>query len=322
MKIRLTGYLAVVTAMLTAASIFTSSVEARTSKQTYARVTYNKVKIDEVEIFYREAGDRTKPAILLLHGFPSSSHMFRDLIPLLADKFHLIAPDYPGYGHSSAPPVSEFKYTFDNVANIVDKFTVAIGLKRYAIYIQDYGSPVGFRLAVRNPEKITAIIVQNGNAYAEGLSENAEPLKTYGLARDPKIEETVRGILKPEVTKFQYVHGAKNPNRISPDTWTHDQALLDRPGNAEIQLELFADYVSNIKSYPIWQEYLRKHQPPTLIVWGKNDPYFTLKNIDGFRRDLKEPEVHILDGGHFAAEEYTEEIAQHITQFFAKRTIK
>ena len=298
-----------------------STIDAQ-SKQSITTVNYNTVKIDGLDIFYREAGDRSKPTVLLLHGFPTSSHMFRNLIPLLADKFHVVAPDYPGFGQSAAPSADEFNYTFDNLANIIQKFTIAIGLKRYAIYVQDYGSPVGFRLAVKAPERISAIIVQNGNAYLEGLSENAEPLKTYGLARDPKIEETVRGILKPEITKFQYLHGAKNPNRVSPDAWTLDQALLDRPGNTEIQLELFADYVSNIKAYPFWQEYLREHQPPTLVVWGKNDPYFTIKNIDGFRRDLKEPEVHILDGGHFALEEYTNEIAEYMKQFFAKRSIK
>lgn len=321
MKIRSRRFLAVV-ATVFAVLIFISTIDAQTSKQPNTAVAYNTVKIDGLDIFYREAGDRSKPTILLLHGFPTSSHMFRDLIPLLADKFHLVAPDYPGYGYSSAPLATEFNYTFDELAKVVDKFTLAVGLRRYAIYVQDYGSPVGFRLAVKNPEKITAIIVQNGNAYLEGLSETAEPLKTYGLARDPKIEETVRGILKPEITKFQYIHGAKNLNLVSPDTWTHDQALLDRPGNTEIQLELFADYVSNIKVYPSWHEYLRKHQPPLLVVWGKNDPYFTLKNIDGFRRDLKEPEIHILDGGHFALEEYTDEIAQYIRQFFAKRSIK
>ena len=248
--------------------------------------------------------------------------MFRNLIPRLADNFHVVAPDYPGFGQSSAPDVKQFNYTFDNLANVIDKFTLAVGLKRYAIYVQDYGSPVGFRLAVKNPAKISAIIEQNGNAYLEGLSEAAAPLRLYGETRDPKMAEALRGFLKPETTKFQYTHGAKNLNRISPDTWTHDQALLDRPGNADIQLALFADYSSNVKAYPVWHEYLRKNQPPTLVVWGRNDPFFTLKNIDGFRRDLKEPEIHLLDGGHFALEEYTDEIAQYIKQFFAKRSIK
>ena len=303
-----------------AALIFISTINAQTSKN--ATVTYNTVKIDGLDIFYREAGDRSKPTILLLHGFPTSSFMFRNLIPQLADNFHVVAPDYPGFGQSSAPDVKQFNYTFDNLANVIDKFTLAVGIKRYAIYVQDYGSPVGFRLAVKNPEKISAIIEQNGNAYLEGLSEAAAPLRLYGETRDPKIAETLRGFLKPETTKFQYTHGAKNLNRVSPDTWTHDQALLDRPGNADIQLALFADYSSNVKAYPVWHEYLRKNQPPTLVVWGKNDPFFTLKNIDGFRRDLKEPEIHLLDGGHFALEEYTDEIAQYIKQFFAKRSIK
>lgn len=305
-----------------AALIFISTMNAQTSKQPDTTVTYNTVKIDGLDIFYREAGDRSKPTILLLHGFPTSSFMFRDLIPRLADSFHVVAPDYPGFGQSSAPDVKQFNYTFDNLANVIDKFTLAVGIKRYAIYVQDYGSPVGFRLAVKNPEKISAIIEQNGNAYLEGLSEAAAPLRLYGETRDPKIAETLRGFLKPETTKFQYTHGAKNLNRVSPDTWTHDQALLDRPGNADIQLALFADYSSNVKAYPVWHEYLRKNQPPTLVVWGKNDPFFTLKNIDGFRRDLKEPEIHLLDGGHFALEEYTDEIAQYIRQFFAKRSIK
>ena len=321
MKTRSKRLLMVVSAGF-AALIFISTMNAQTSKQPDTTVTYNTVKIDGLDIFYREAGDRSKPTILLLHGFPTSSFMFRNLIPRLADNFHVVAPDYPGFGQSSAPDVKRFNYTFDNLANVIDKFTLAVGLKRYAIYVQDYGSPVGFRLAVKNPEKISAIIEQNGNAYLEGLSEAAAPLRLYGETRDPKMAEALRGFLKPETTKFQYTHGAKNLNRISPDTWTHDQALLDRPGNADIQLALFADYSSNVKAYPVWHEYLRKNQPPTLVVWGRNDPFFTLKNIDGFRRDLKEPEIHLLDGGHFALEEYTDEIAQYIKQFFAKRSIK
>ncbi|MBI1762972.1 MAG: alpha/beta hydrolase [Acidobacteria bacterium] len=290
--------------------------------QRLTQTTYNTVKIDGLDIFYREAGDPSKPTILLLHGFPTSSHMFRNLIPALADRFHLVAPDYPGFGQSSAPAANEFNYTFDNLANIIDKFTNTIGLKKYSLYVQDYGAPVGFRLALKNPGRVQTLIVQNGNAYEEGLSEAAAPLKTFGETRDPKIAEVLRGFLKQETTKFQYTQGARRQNRISPDTWTHDQALLDRPGNAEIQLALFADYSSNIESYPAWHEYLRKHQPPTLIVWGRNDPFFTVKNIDGFRRDLKNVEVHLLDGGHFALEEYTGDIAEKICNFFAAHKIK
>ena len=319
MKTRSKRFLVIISAGF-AALISISTVDAQTPKD--ATVTYNTVKIDGLDIFYREAGDRSKPTILLLHGFPTSSFMFRNLMPQLADNFHVVAPDYPGFGQSSAPDVKQFNYTFDNLANVIDNFTLAVGIKRYAIYVQDYGSPVGFRLAVKHPEKISAIIEQNGNAYLEGLSEAAAPLRLYGETLDPKIAETLRGFLKPETTKFQYTQGSKNLNRVSPDTWTHDQALLDRPGNADIQLALFADYSSNVKSYPVWHEYLRKHQPPTLVVWGKNDPFFTLNNIDGFRRDLKEPEIHLLDGGHFALEEYTDEIAQYIEHFFAKRSIK
>ena len=218
MKTRSKRFLMVVSAAF-AALIFISTIDAQTSKQPGTTVTFNTIKIDGLDIFYREAGDRSKPTILLLHGFPTSSFMFRNLIPQLADDFHLVAPDYPGFGQSSAPDVKQFNYTFDNLANVIDKFTLAVGLKRYAIYVQDYGSPVGFRLAVKNPEKISAIIEQNGNAYLEGLSEAAAPLRLYGETLDPKIAETLRGFLKPETTKFQYTHGAKNLNRVSPDTW-------------------------------------------------------------------------------------------------------
>jgi pimeloyl-ACP methyl ester carboxylesterase len=308
--------------MVLAAGLVVSGLSVRAQKNADSAIAYNTVKIDGLDIFYREAGDKSKPTILLLHGFPTSSFMFRNLIPQLADKFHVVAPDYPGFGQSSAPDASDFNYTFDNLANVIDKFTVAVNLKKYSLYVQDYGSPVGFRLALRNPQKIQALIVQNGNAYEEGLSEAAAPLKLYGETRDPKIETALRGFLKPEITKFQYTEGAKDLSRISPDTWTHDQALLDREGNAEIQLALFADYSSNVKSYGAWHEYLKKNQPPTLVVWGKNDPFFTLKNIDGFRRDLKNVEVHLLDGGHFALEEYTDEIAADIRVFFDKQKIK
>lgn len=286
------------------------------------RVSYHTVQIDGLDIFYREAGDPSKPAILLLHGFPTSSHMFRNLIPALADGFHLVAPDYPGFGQSSAPPAGEFQYTFDNLADVIDKFTSVVGLTQYSLYVQDYGSPVGFRLALKHPGRVQALIVQNGNAYEEGLSDLAAPLKTFGATHDAKIGEALRGFLKPEATRFQYTHGAHDPKRISPDAWTHDQALLDRPGNDAIQLALFADYSSNVKSYPAWHEYLRRYQPPTLVVWGKNDPFFTVKNIDGFQRDLKNVNVRLFDGGHFALEEYPEEIAAQIRDFFAAQNIR
>jgi len=233
------------------------------------RVTYHTIKIDGQDIFYREAGDKNNPTILLLHGFPSSSFMFRDLMPLLADNYHVVAPDYPSFGQSSMPKVTEFEYTFENLTNVVDKFAQALNLNKYSLYVQDYGAPIGFRLAVRHPERVQAIIVQNGNAYANGLSEDAAPLRTYGETGDEKIGEALKGFLAFETTKSQYVGGAKNPQFVSPDTWTLDQFLLDREGNQAIQLALFKNYFTNIRQYDAWHEYFRQYQPPTLVVWGK-----------------------------------------------------
>jgi pimeloyl-ACP methyl ester carboxylesterase len=291
---------------------------ASTSSNEHA-VTYNTLKIDKVEIFYREAGDPNRPTILLLHGFPTSSHMFRNLIPLLADKYHVVAPDYPGFGYSSAPSVSEFTYTFDQLTNVIDRFVAAKGLKRYSLYLQDYGAPIGYRLAVKYPERVDALIVQNGNAYKEGLRGFWNPLKNYWA--NPSVENAnkLRDFLKLEATKWQYTHGTRNPNRISPDTWTIDQALLDRPGNQEIQLKLFLDYGSNPSLYPQWHEYFRKHQPPTLIVWGKNDQIFPAEGAEPYKRDLKNIEFHLLDTGHFALEEEGYHIAQLIETFLAKQ---
>jgi pimeloyl-ACP methyl ester carboxylesterase len=288
--------------------------------QPESAVKYKTVKIDGLDIFYREAGDPTKPNLLLLHGFPTSSFMFRDLIPQLADSYHVVAPDYPGFGQSSMPTTTEFDYTFENLTSVVDKFTQAVGLIKYSIYVQDYGSPIGFRLAVKHPERIQSLIIQNGNAYEFGLSENATFLKTYGETHDPKTTETILNFLTLEGTRFQYVTGAHDPGLISPDTWNHDQPLLDRPGNKEIQLALFADYSSNVKSYPRWHEYFRKNQPPTLVVWGKNDPFFTVRGVEeGYKKDLKNIEIHYYDGGHFALEEYGPEIAQAIRDFLRKK---
>lgn len=282
-------------------------------------VTYNTMKIDNLEIFYREAGDPAKPTILLLHGFPTSSHMFRNLIPLLADKYHVIAPDYPGFGYSSAPKVSELTYTFDQLAKVIDRFVAAKGLQKYSLYVQDYGAPIGYRLAVKHPERIEALIVQNGNAYQEGLREFWIPLKNYW--KNPSVENAnmLRDAFKPEATKWQYTHGTRNPNRISPDNWTIDQALLERPGNQEIQLKLFLDYGSNPPLYPQWQEYFRKYQPPTLIVWGKNDQIFPAQGAEPYKRDLKNIEFHLLDTGHFALEEEGDHIADLIKTFLAKQ---
>lgn len=301
-----------------------SSIKAQqTTSKTETAITYNTVKIDGLDIFYREAGNKTKPTILLLHGFPTSSFMFRNLIPRLADKFHVVAPDYPGYGQSSMPKVNEFDYTFENLTNIVEKFTNAVGLTKYSLYVQDYGAPIGFRLAVKHPEKVQALIIQNGNAYEEGLTEATAFLKSYGETRDPQLTAKLLGFLKLETTKFQYTYGASNPKLISPDTWIYDQALLDREGNNDIQIALFADYLSNVKLYPAWHEYFRRNQPPTLVVWGKNDPFFSVKGVEeGYKKDLKNIEIHYFETGHFALEEESEAIASSIREFFAKQKIK
>lgn len=278
------------------------------------------ISIDGQTIFYREAGNKEKtPTILLLHGFPTSSHMFRNLIPALADKFHLIAPDYPGFGNSSMPTVDKFQYTFDNLAEVVDKFIERIGLEKYSMYVMDYGAPIGYRLAVKHPERIEALIVQNGNAYDEGLREFWEPLKAYWSEPNEKNKDALKKFLTLEATKWQYTHGVKNENAISPDNWLLDQSLLDRPGNKEIQLQLFYDYSSNPPLYPQWQEYFRKYQPPTLVVWGRNDSIFPKEGAVSYQRDLKNIEVHLLDTGHFALEEEGELIAELISRFLIAR---
>jgi pimeloyl-ACP methyl ester carboxylesterase len=278
------------------------------------------ISVDGQTIFYREAGNKEKtPTILLLHGFPTSSHMFRNLIPALADKFHLIAPDYPGFGNSSMPTVDEFQYTFDHLAEIVDKFIERIGLEKYSIYLMDYGAPIGFRLAVKHPERMEALIVQNGNAYDEGLREFWDPLKAYWSEPNEKNKDALKKFLTVEATRWQYTHGVKNENAISPDNWLLDQLLLDRPGNKEIQLQLFYDYRSNPPLYPQWQDYFRKYQPPTLVVWGRNDQIFTKEGAVPYQRDLKNIEVHLLDTGHFALEEEGELIAELISRFLITR---
>ncbi|MEO2046334.1 MAG: alpha/beta hydrolase [Pirellulales bacterium] len=283
-------------------------------------VVYHKTtQIDGLDIFYREAGPKYAPTVLLLHGFPTSSHMFRNLIPALADRYHIVAPDYPGYGNSSAPSVRDFEYTFDNLANVVEKFTEKVGLKKYSIYLMDYGAPVGFRLAVRHPERAEALIVQNENAYDEGIDNDFwKPIKEYWKNRLTAQGDKLRSLLTLGATKWQYTHGVRNVETISPDTWGHVQPLLDRPGNQEIQLALFHSYGSNPPLYPKWQAYLRKHQPPTLIVWGKNDPIFPAAGTHPYQRDLKNLEIHLLDTGHFALEEDGDVIAGHIGKFLGK----
>jgi len=283
------------------------------------RVLYKTANVDDLKIFYREAGPKQGPNVVLLHGFPSSSHMFRELMPLLADKYNVIAPDYPGYGYSDAPPADQFSYTFDHLADVIDHFLDQQNITRYSIYIQDYGSPVGFRLATRHPERIQAIITQNGNAYDEGLAPFwAEYLYPYWKERNPETETKVRKLLTLETTKFQYQHGYRDPAHISPDAWSFDQAALDRPGNDRIQLDLAYDYRVNPPLYPKWHQYLRDKQPPVLAVWGKNDPIFSAPGAEAFLRDNPKTELHLLDTGHFALEEDAAEIGFLINAFLER----
>ena len=275
-------------------------------------VAYRTLNIDGVNIFYREAGPADGPTVLLLHGWPSSSHMFRDLIPKLADRFHLIAPDYPGFGYSDAPSPSEFAYTFDNLSTLVEKFIDTLGIAKLSMYVQDYGGPIGLRIATKRPELIRAIVVQNANFHAEGISENLAPLARYWESRSAEDEAAVRAFLTPETTKFQYIHGAAQPERVSPDAYTLDQNRLDRDGNDEIQLALFYDYRTNLPLYPIWQEYFRTRKPPMLVVSGKYDPFFLPAGAEAIGRDNPNATVILLDGGHFALEEHSQHIADEM----------
>jgi pimeloyl-ACP methyl ester carboxylesterase len=282
-------------------------------------VSYHTVKVDGLNIFYREAGPRNAPTVLLLHGFPTSSQMFRNLIPLLADKYHLVAPDYPGYGQSDMPLVDQFDYSFDHLAEIVNKFTAQLGLAKYAIYVQDYGGPIGFRLAAAHPDRITAIVVQNGNAYDEGLDNDFwAPLKLYWADKSEANAARLRPLFELEATKWQYSEGYRDVSHVSPDAWMLDQAYMDRAGNKEIQLELFYSYGSNPGHYPEWQAYFRKYQPPMLITWGKNDKIFPPAGAHPYLRDLPKAELHLLDTGHFALEEDGEQIAQYIREFLPR----
>ncbi len=288
--------------------------------QSDVQVLHKTIKVGDVDIFYREAGPVNAPAILLLHGFPTSSQMFRNLIPQLGGKYRVIAPDYPGYGHSSMPAHDKFTYTFDNLAQVIDDFTTKVGLTKYALYVQDYGAPIGYRLASAHPERITAIVVQNGNAYDEGLDNDFwKPVKAYWQEpKNPEKRNALRGLLTYEATRWQYTDGVKNPELISPDGPAHDQFLLDRPGNDEVQLDMFLSYGSNPPLYPKWQEYFRKHQPPMLIVWGKNDQIFPAAGAEPYKRDLKTLEFHLLDAGHFALESNGAEIAALMKDFLGR----
>ena len=303
--------------VLVLASCLSLAEEARPVAQDVpvAQTLHKTIEVDGLTIFYREAGPKAAPVVLLLHGFPTSSQMFRNLMPKLADRYRVIAPDYPGFGNSSMPSVEAFDYSFDNLARVIEAFTEKLELQRYSLYVMDYGAPVGYRLATKHPERVQALIVQNGNAYVEGLREFWKPFRAYWKDRNPETVKPLVEFLKPDVTKWQYTHGTRNAETISPDTWTVDQYLLDRPGNAAIQLQLFYDYGSNPPLYPAWQAYFREHQPPTLIVWGKNDFIFPAEGAHPYKRDLETIEFHLLDTGHFALEEEGNVIATHIRCF-------
>jgi len=280
---------------------------------------YQYATIEGNNVFYREAGSKIAPTILLLHGFPTSSHMFRDLIPALADRFHVVAPDLPGFGFSDAPKRKQFRYTFDHLAKVIDGFTQTIGLERFAIYIFDYGAPVGLRLALAHPERIIAIISQNGNAYEEGLSQGWNPIQKYWKEPTAENRATLRDFLKPEATKSQYLYGVQDAIRVAPESYELDSALLARPGNDEIQLDLFLDYTSNVALYPKFQEYFRTKKPPLLAVWGKSDPFFLPAGAEAFKRDNPDAEVNFYDTGHFALETHAEEIASTIRDFLGRK---
>ena len=287
---------------------------------TEGRVLYKRVRVHDLSIFYREAGLPSQPTIVLLHGFPSSSHMYRDLIPKLSAQYHVIAADMPGFGYSDQPSIDEFEYSFGHLAEIIDAFLETLGVDRYSIYIQDYGSPVGFRLFLKHPDRIQAIITQNGNAYLEGLSPFwAESIEPYWKEKTEANEKKARDLLTFEVTKFQYTEGFVNRELVSPDSYIFDQMTLDRPGNQEIQLALFYDYRNNVEQYPAWHEALRRHQPPVLAVWGKNDPIFLPAGAEAYKRDVPKSEIHLLDTGHFALEDHADTIAQFILAFLSSR---
>jgi pimeloyl-ACP methyl ester carboxylesterase len=275
-------------------------------------IKYRTADVDGFKIFYREAGEAGAPKLLLLHGFPTAGHMFRDLIPHLADRFHIIAPDLPGFGNSDMPGRG---YTFERIAEKIDRFTETVGFDRYAVYVFDYGAPTGFRLAVRHPDRITAIISQNGNAYEEGLSEGWTPIRAYWQDASPANREALRAFLKPETTVWQYTHGVPDATKVSPDGYSLDNHYLARPGADEVQLDLFGDYKSNVALYPTFQTYFRNHKPPLLAVWGKNDPFFLPPGAEAFKRDIPAAVVRFFDTGHFALETHATEIAAAIRDF-------
>ncbi|PSL52781.1 pimeloyl-ACP methyl ester carboxylesterase [Saccharothrix carnea] len=280
--------------------------------------SYRYADIDGQRVFYREAGHADAPVVVLLHGFPTSSHMFRELIPRLADRYRVIAPDHIGFGHSSAPSPDEFDYTFDALTDITLGLLDHLGVRRHALYIQDYGAPIGLKIASRHPERVTAIVTQSGNAYTEGFTPFWEPLFAYATNPGPDTEPAVRALLTLDATRRQYTHGVKDPSRISPDTWVHDQALLDRPGNAEVQLALFRDYRNNLDAYPAFQQYFRDTRVPLLAVWGRHDEIFGPDGALAYRRDLPDAEIHLLDAGHFALEDQLDTVTGYLRGFLGR----
>jgi len=281
-------------------------------------VTYHTADVEAFKIFYREAGAREAPTLLLLHGFPSAGHMFRDLIPLLADRYHLVAPDLPGFGQSDAPSHTTFAYSFDSIANLIDRFTEVIGISRFAIYIFDYGAPTGLRIAVKHPDRVSAIISHNGNAYEEGLSEGWNPIRAYWQDASSANRNALRAFLTPETTRWQYTHGVPDPSALSPDGYSLDNFYLARPGQDDIQLDLFGDYKSNVRLYPTFQRYFRDHKPKLLAVWGRHDPFFLPAGADAYRRDIPNAVVRFFDTGHFALETHAIEIAAEIRAFLGR----
>ena len=282
------------------------------------KITYRTASVDGMKIFYREAGPTNAPTLLLLHGFPTSSHMFRGLIPLLADRFHIVAPDLPGFGQSDLPSRDAFSYTFARSAEVIGRFTEVVNLKRFAIYIFDYGAPVGLRIALKHPERVTAIISQNGNAYEEGLSDGWNPIRTYWREPTKANRDALRSFLSPETTFWQYTHGVSDPSVVSPDGYSLDDFYLARPGAHEAQLDLMLDYASNVALYPQFQAYFRNRQPPLLAVWGRNDPFFLPAGAEAYRRDIPGADVRFFDTGHFALETHCAEIATAIRDFIGR----
>jgi len=281
-------------------------------------IAYRTADVDGLTVFYREAGPRDAPTLLLLHGFPSASHMFRELIPLLADRFHIVAPDLPGFGKSAMPPRDEFDYTFEHIAAVISRLTEVLGLGRFALYVFDYGAPVGFRVAARYPERVTAIVSQNGNAYEEGLSDAWNPVQAYWKEPSAANREAIRMLVQPETTVWQYTHGVPDPARVSPDGYGLDNYYLARPGAVEIQLDLFLDYASNVALYPVFQDYFRTSRPPLLAVWGSNDPFFLPAGAEAFKHDIPDADVRFVPTGHFALETHVAEIAAAIREFLGR----